>query len=84
MMKLKVILRPTESFGELWLLMEQPTNVRFVSSEESQLLTIKRADFNELLDKNGAIARLLYKRFTSKLLKKLVTDDNHEENTIAS
>ena len=78
------ILRPTESFGELWLLMEQPTNVRFVSSEESQLLTIKRADFNELLDKNGAIARLLYKRFTSKLLKKLVTDDNHEENTIAS
>ena len=64
--------------------MEQPTNVRFVSSEESQLLTIKRADFNGLLDKNGAIARLLYKRFTSKLLQKLVRDDNHEENTIAS
>jgi hypothetical protein len=74
----------SETFGELWLLMDQPSNVQFVSHKESQVLTIKRADFNNLLDENGSIARLLYKRFTSKLLEKLIRIDNHKEKNMAS
>ena len=77
-------LGPSETFGELWLLIDQPSNVQFVSHKESQVLTIKRADFNNLLDKNGAIARLLYKRFTSKLLEKLISTDNNKEKNLAS
>jgi tetratricopeptide (TPR) repeat protein len=62
----------TETFGELWLLADQPTAVRFVASKASQLRIIERDAFNALLDKDGIIARKVYKRFTMRLLKRLL------------
>lgn len=62
----------SESFGELWLLADQPTAVRFVASQDTQIRVVDRLAFNDLLDHDGMIARKLYKRFTMRLLKRLL------------
>ena len=60
------------TFGEFWLLIEAPSEVRFVAKSPVTVLQVARGDFNELLDKNGAIARILYKRFSRHLVAKLI------------
>jgi tetratricopeptide (TPR) repeat protein len=63
---------PSDSFGELWLLADQPTEVKFVASKNTKVRIIDRSSFNELLDRDGAIARKLYRRFTNRLVKRLL------------
>jgi tetratricopeptide (TPR) repeat protein len=73
-----------ESFGELWLLADQPTTVKFVASTETAVHIIDRTAFNDLLDSDGSIARKLYKRFTMRLLKRLLKPQNPNKNQTAS
>lgn len=73
-----------ESFGELWLLADQPTTVKFVASTPTAIRIIDRNSFNELLDSDGSIARKLYKRFTMRLLKRLLRPQNPNKNQAAS
>jgi len=73
-----------ESFGELWLLADQPTTVKFVASTETAVHIIDRTAFNDLLDSDGSIARKLYKRFTMRLLKRLLKPQNPNKNQNAS
>tara|TARA_B100001094_G_C18150989_1_gene783669 strand:- start:243 stop:1901 length:1659 start_codon:yes stop_codon:yes gene_type:complete len=65
------------SFGEFWLLIELKSSVRFEANSPSTLLKIERMQFNNLMDKNGTIARKIYKAFTSRLTEKLLTKDNN-------
>ncbi len=74
------MLQTSDTFGELWLLMDQPTKLKFVSRSACTLGWIKRADFEQLTDKNGAIARKLYKRYAIKLVSKLMMDANPSKN----
>jgi tetratricopeptide (TPR) repeat protein len=73
-----------ESFGELWLLADQPTTVKFVASTPTAIRVIDRNSFNELLDSDGSIARKLYKRFTMRLLKRLLKPQIPNKNQAAS
>lgn len=73
------IMESPETIGQLWLLMDRPTKVKFVALKECRLFAIKRADFLDLLDKNGTIARKVYKRFTMTLLEKLLSIHNEKE-----
>jgi CRP-like cAMP-binding protein/tetratricopeptide (TPR) repeat protein len=77
-------LEESDTFGELWLLMDQPSRVKFVAQSTVQVGWIKRADFEMLMDKNGAIARKLYKRYAMRLVTKLVNDRNQKTNRVAS
>jgi len=77
-------LEEADTFGELWLLMDQPSRVKFVAQSTVQVGWIKRADFEMLMDKNGAIARKLYKRYALRLVNKLVNDQNQKTNRVAS
>ncbi len=77
-------LEEADTFGELWLLMDQPTRVKFIAQSLVQVGWIKRADFEALMDKNGAIARKLYKRYALRLVTKLVNDQNQKANRVAS
>ncbi len=77
-------LEEADTFGELWLLMDQPTRVKFVALTGVQVGWIKRADFEALMDKNGAIARKLYKRYALRLVTKLVNERNEKSNRVAS
>ncbi len=74
----------SESFGELWLLADQPTAVRFVAQSAAQVRIIARDSFNELMDKDGTLARKVYKRFTLRLLKRLLRPQNNSKNQAAS
>ena len=67
---------PPATIGEFWLLIEQPSSVRFEAIEDCKLLKIDRHSFHEVLDKNGAIARKIYKSFTKRLVRKLITPEN--------
>ncbi len=73
-----------ESFGELWLLADQPTAVKFVATKDTKVRVVGRDSFNDLLDKDGTIARKLYKRFTMRLLKRLLKPQNNKQNQQAS
>jgi tetratricopeptide (TPR) repeat protein len=77
-------LEESDTFGELWLLMDQASRVKFVAQSTVQVGWIKRADFEMLMDKNGAIARKLYKRYAMRLVMKLVNDQNQKTNRVAS
>jgi tetratricopeptide (TPR) repeat protein len=74
----------SETFGELWLLTGHPTAVKFVSRESCDIRVIQRDHFNNLLDQDGSIARKVYKRFTSRLLTRLLRPQNTRKNSIAS
>ena len=68
---------PPATIGEFWLLIEQPSSVRFEAIEDCKLLKIDRHSFHEVLDKNGAIARKIYKSFTKRLVRKLINPHNN-------
>jgi len=74
----------SESFGELWLLAEHPTEVKFVAKANTTVHIIERAGFTELLDKDGTVARKLYKRFTHRLLRRLLKPTIPQLNQKAS
>jgi len=77
-------LHPPDFFGEFWLLVDQPTRVRFQASSLCEIMTISRPDFEDIVDKNGTVARKLYKRFTQRLLEKLLKSENNKKNLEAS
>lgn len=77
-------LHPPEFFGEFWLLVDQPSRVRFLAGSICEVMTISRPDFEDILDKNGTVARKLYKRFTQRLLSKLLNSENQKTNLEAS
>lgn len=77
-------LDPSSTFGELWLLMDQATKVKFSAKTDTLMGWIKRADFESLMDKNGSIARKLYRRYAFKLVSKLVSDQNQRPKKAAS
>lgn len=77
-------LQPSDTFGELWLLRDQLTKVKFAAKVPSLLGCIKRADFEHLMDENGAIARKLYKRYAQKLMTKLLEEQNRLRKKSAS
>ena len=62
----------SDTFGELWLLSDQPSEVKFIASKNTRIRIIERDNFNELLDKDGALARKIYRRFTNRLIKRLL------------
>lgn len=68
------------TFGEFWLLVDLPSEVRFTAEKECQIHLVERAMFHDLMDRNGTIARKVYKRFTKRLVGKLLTSKNHREN----
>lgn len=75
---------PGESFGELWLLTDTPSTVSFVASNHVTVRIIYRVTFNGFLDSDGTVARKLYKRFTTRLLKRLLNNSNQKEKKAAS
>lgn len=77
-------LQASDTFGELWLLKDQPTKVKFAATSPATLGCIKRAEFEQLMDQNGAIARKLYKRYAHKLLSKLLNEQHRLKKKVAS
>ncbi|MBC7658824.1 MAG: cyclic nucleotide-binding domain-containing protein [Chitinophagaceae bacterium] len=77
-------LQSADTFGELWLLKDQPTKVKFAATTVCVLGCIKRAEFEQLMDQNGAIARKLYKRYAHKLFSKLLNEQNRLKKKSAS
>ena len=77
-------LKSGQVFGELWLLAEQPTTVKFIANQPARLLITERTKFTDLLDREGAIARKVYKRFTHRLLSKILNPQKSEEKKAAS
>ncbi|MCX6130932.1 MAG: cyclic nucleotide-binding domain-containing protein [Proteobacteria bacterium] len=77
-------MQESDIFGEFWLLMDQPSQVKFVAQSNCQIGWITRADFEVLLDKNGSIARKLYKRYALRLIQKLLSDQNAKNKSAAS
>lgn len=77
-------LQAADTFGELWLLKDQPTRVKFAATSLCTLGCIKRAEFEQLMDANGAIARKLYKRYAHKLFSKLLNEQNRLKKKSAS
>lgn len=77
-------LQSADTFGELWLLKDQPTKVKFAATSLCTLGCIKRAEFEQLMDANGAIARKLYKRYAHKLFSKLLNEQNRLKKKSAS
>ncbi|MES2745873.1 MAG: cyclic nucleotide-binding domain-containing protein [Bdellovibrionota bacterium] len=77
-------LQAADTFGELWLLKDQPTKVKFAATSLCTLGCIKRAEFEQLMDANGAIARKLYKRYAHKLFSKLLNEQNRLKKKSAS
>ncbi len=73
-------MNPPATFGEFWLLVDYPSQVKFVAETSCELLVVERDRFNKLLDKNGTIARKLYKRFTQRLLDKMLTPQSSDQN----
>jgi tetratricopeptide (TPR) repeat protein len=78
------LIHPPETFGEFWLLFDQTSRVRFEAALDTEILTISRPDFLDILDKNGTVARKLYKRFTQRLVDKLLKGEDHGFNLQAS
>lgn len=72
-------MEPPVTFGEFWLLVDYPSQVKFVAETSCEILVVERDRFNELLDKNGTIARKLYKRFTQRLLNKMLTPQSSDQ-----
>jgi tetratricopeptide (TPR) repeat protein len=71
-------------FGELWLLVEQPSNVRFVCRTPVKAYVLDRDKFGDILNLDGSMARKVYKRFTQRLLKKMLNPSESQDIRQAS
>ncbi len=69
-------MKAPDSFGELWLLTDTPSSIKFVAAEDVTLRVIDRLQFNQLLDKDGTVAVKLYKKLTSRLLIRQLNTQN--------
>ncbi|MBF0440794.1 MAG: cyclic nucleotide-binding domain-containing protein, partial [Oligoflexales bacterium] len=77
------VVAPT-SFGEFWLMIDSPTKVKIIAEEPCIVYLVSRESFNDLLDKNGAIARKLYKRFTERLINRFLISENKNKKSKVS
>ena len=73
-----------DSFGELWLLADNPSAVHFVAVRDSEIRIVDRAAFLKLLDRDAPIAQRLYRRFAKQLLDKLLNQRDENRNPLAS
>jgi CRP/FNR family transcriptional regulator, cyclic AMP receptor protein len=79
-------LLPGSHFGEISLIDDNPRSASVVALEDCELLTIKRAEFEGILNQNEGIALKVYKAFTRALCDRLrLANENlivaHEMNT---
>lgn len=63
---------PADTFGELWLLSGQPSAIKFICRNHCLLRLIRSDNFNHVLDREGLIARKIYKKFTARLLSRIL------------
>jgi len=73
-----------DSFGELWLLADNPSAVQFVALRDVEIRIIDRSAFLQLLERDSTIACKLYKRFAMRLLDKLLNQRSDRKNPLAS
>ncbi|MBM4250522.1 MAG: cyclic nucleotide-binding domain-containing protein [Deltaproteobacteria bacterium] len=73
-----------DSFGELWLLADNPSAVQFVALRDVDIRIIDRVAFLQLLERDSTIACKLYKRFAMRLLDKLLNQRSDRKNPLAS
>ena len=64
-------LLPGAHFGEIALIDDNPRSATVVAMEDSELLTINRPEFQQLLAENEALALKVYKAFTRALCDRL-------------
>ncbi len=64
-------LLPGNHFGEIALIDDNPRSATVVALDDSELLTISHADFEEILEQNEATALKVYRAFTKALCNRL-------------
>ena len=72
------VLGPGEFFGDMALLDNEPRSATTIAAEDSELLSLSRADFQGVLDHNPGIMSSLIKVLTSRL-----RHANHQISTLA-
>jgi CRP/FNR family cyclic AMP-dependent transcriptional regulator len=72
------VLGPGDFFGEMALLDNEPRSATAIAVEESELLSLHRTDFQNVIADNNAIMRALIKILTARLRKA-----NHQISTLA-
>jgi len=61
------ILEPSDYFGELALIDDEPRSARVVTMEQCQFCVINQSDFNHVLDNNPGLVRNLLKGLSKRL-----------------
>ena len=64
------------TFGELETFLDKPTGSSYMVTAPSHIRVIKKIDLEDLLETEGAIARKLYKTFTTSIAPKLEQERN--------
>jgi CRP/FNR family cyclic AMP-dependent transcriptional regulator len=72
------VLGPGDFFGEMALLDNEPRSATTIAVEETELLTLQRADFQSVLSDNRSITSALIKVLTARLRRA-----NHQISTLA-
>ena len=72
------VLGPGDFFGEMALLDNEPRSATTIAVEETELLTLQRADFQSVLTDNRSITSALIKVLTTRLRRA-----NHQISTLA-
>jgi CRP-like cAMP-binding protein len=72
------VLGPGDFFGEMALLDNEPRSATAIAVEDSELLSLQRADFQTVLAENTAITSPLIKVLTARLRRA-----NHQISTLA-
>ncbi len=73
-----------ESFCEFWVMAEIAPTVKFIAEKNCHIRLIPGDAFANLLEKDGTIARKLYKRFTRQIASNSITVDNNRDIKVAS
>ena len=78
------VIKPIDSFGELWTLIDVPQQVKYVASLPTEVHIVKQDHLTEIMNRNGTAAYILYRNFTQNLFTKLITSKNQNGDKIAS
>ncbi len=73
-----------ESFCEFWVMAEIAPTVKFIAEANASIRVIPSDAFANMLEKDGTIARKLYKRFTRQLAEASLTPSNDNQIAKAS
>jgi len=72
------------TFGEFWLLADIPPTAKFVADEVLKTFVVPKDRFIEIMHKDGTLARKLYKRFTARLIRDVISTQKYKVNREAS